>query len=309
MMIYKLVFGTDSGQVLCTFHNDTRKSAGIGPNGEYNCFVCNAKAHNEVGFIAKYFQVSVQRAASIKASLDRITSTKYTMLEVTEEQRNYLHSIGIIDEVINKYMYNSGRGKLMFNHLWAGVSIGCTWFNSPELSGYNASSPKYRYDRNIIAGGLVPYDDVIKNNTLLICEGEKDMLTAKSVGIPNAVAKIGGAKTYIVGGKNLHNKQIIICYDCDEFGREGAEQDARSLIERFKCTVKIIDLGLQNKEDLNDYFVKYKKTLADFKDLIKQTPVYVPKELSTKSKLQKIYDTLSSDELEELKKIIKEKQK
>ena len=46
------------------------------------------------------------------------------------------------------------------------------------------------------------------------------MLTARSFGIPNAVAKIGGAKSYILGGRNFENKKIIICYDCDDYGRE-----------------------------------------------------------------------------------------
>ena len=43
MVIYQLVFGIDRGQVQCVFHDDQRASAGIGPNGEYNCFACGAK--------------------------------------------------------------------------------------------------------------------------------------------------------------------------------------------------------------------------------------------------------------------------
>jgi len=72
MLIYQLVFGIDRGQVQCVFHDDSHASAGIGPNGEYNCFACGTKAHDDIGFIAKYFGVGLERASKIKQSLERL---------------------------------------------------------------------------------------------------------------------------------------------------------------------------------------------------------------------------------------------
>ena len=89
MMIYTLVFGTDSGQVLCPFHDDTRMSAGIGPNGEFNCFACGASAHDEIGFIAKYFSVGIDRATRIKAALDRSQTIRYTKNPLVDYQLDY----------------------------------------------------------------------------------------------------------------------------------------------------------------------------------------------------------------------------
>lgn len=304
MLIYQLVFGTDGGQVCCAFHNEDRPSAGISSSGQYNCFVCGAKAHNEIGFIAKYFGVGLTRAAAIKGSLDRLQGYKYTELPLTPEQIKYFMDLKITEEVMNKYFFSSGVGKLMYKHTWNGLPVGYTWFNAKELSTYNAGTGKYKYDGNVIAGMLSPYDDVIRYNNLLVCEGEKDMLIAKSMGIPNAVAKIGGAKTYIIGGRNIENKEIVLCYDCDEFGRDGALQDARILIERFACKVKIIDLGLKDKEDLHDYFVKYGKTLKDFRLLIKNTPLYIPSAITTDTKMEKILRNLSEIEKEELTKLL-----
>jgi len=307
MLIYQLVFGVDSGQVQCVFHDDTRASAGIGPLGQYNCFACGAKAHDEIGFICKYFSVGPDRATRIKTALDRIQDYKYNKRPLSQEQIDFLHSIGLIDEVINKYFFQASTGKLMYNHKWNGIDTGYTWFNSPLLSNYSASADKYHYDKNNIAGSLTPYDDVIRYNTLVICEGEKDMLTAKSFGVVNAVAKIGGAISYLIGGLNFHNKQIIICYDCDDVGRTNAERDATMLTERFACKVKVVDLGLQDKEDLNDYFVKYKKTLQEFNDLIVNTPLFVPQPQTVQTKFEKLIQNLTDQELDELELLLKEK--
>lgn len=308
MLIYQLVFSIDSGQVQCVFHDDDRASAGIGPNGEYNCFACGTKAHDEVGFICKYFGVGTKRATRIKTALNNLQNYKYTMSEVTTEQRLFLRSIGLNDLIIDEYFFSSAIGKLIYAHTWNGFPVGYTWFNSPLLSNYNASADKYHYDKNNIAGLVTPYDDAIRYEWLVVCEGEKDMLTAKTYGFPNTVAKIGGAKSYIIGGVAIQNKHIVICYDCDDAGREGAIQDATILTERFGCIVKIVDLGLNDKEDLNDYFIKYKYTADDFYNLMLATPVFVPQPKTTLTKVQKFIDSLDADELIELEQILKNKE-
>jgi len=305
MLIYSLVYGTQSGQVNCAFHPDTRASSGIGPNGEFNCFTCGTKAHNAIGFICIYFQVGFERAKRIHYSIERIQKYNYKKQPLTTDQRTYLHTMGIDDLVAERYFFNSAVGKLMYAHTWNGIDIGYTWFNDPSLPNYSAGHPKYKYDKNNIGGSLSPMDDVLRYKTLILCEGEKDMLTAQSMGVPNAVAKIGGAKTWALAGKPLENKRIIIVYDCDEWGREGAIQDATNLINRFNCSVKIVDLGLQDKEDLNDYFIKYGKTKADFDALIKATPEYVPVPEEPKDKVQQYIDNLSPEEFIALKNIIK----
>lgn len=309
MLIYQLVYGTDHGQVHCAFHDDTRRSAGIGPNGEFNCFGCGAKAHNAVGFTAKYFAVGIERAKRIYNAMERIQKYTYHKQPLTKEQRIFLRSnVGLTDAVIDKYFFCAGSGKLMYHHTWNGTSVGYTWFNPTELSNHNVSAPKYRYDKNNIGGMLSPYDDVVKYKSLMICEGEKDMLTAKSFGIPNAVAKIGGVQTWAIGGLNVQNKSIAIIYDCDEYGREGAIKDATQLTNRFGCKVKVIDLGLQNGEDLNDYFIKYKHTKEDLMDLIRATPVFVPVPDDPKDKVLKYVESLSDEDYQYLKKIINEKE-
>lgn len=303
MLIYELVFGQDYGQVHCAFHNDQKCSAGISPEGMYHCFTCNASAHDEVGFIAKYFNVSLDRAEKIKTTLEKSVeySKRYNMLPLTAEQTNYLNSIGIKEPNISKYFFCTGVGKLYFKHMWNGIDIGYTWFNNSNLTAFNASASKYVY-YGIIGGMTTPYDDVIKYDTLIICEGEKDMLTARSLGIPNAVAKIGGAATPLICGENYKDKKVIIVYDCDDAGMAGAIRDAQILTTKFNCQVKVVNLNLNNKEDLNDYFMKYHYTVQDFYNLIKATPVFTGQSsgVVSKNRIDSFVTSLNDTELVEL---------
>ena len=294
-----MVFGIDSGKVHCVFHDDNTESAGIGPNGEYNCFTCGAKAHDEIGFIAKYFGVGLKRAERIKNAFINAQRYRHGAHPLTDEQKQLLTSEGITGAA-QDYFICSGKGKLVYQHKWSGLTIGTTWFNHPKLSSYNKGSSKYMYDRNIVAGLLSPLDDAIKYNTVIVTEGEKDMLTAKAKGINNVVTKIGGAKSYIIGGKPLEGKRVALIYDCDEYGRDGMEQDAQILATRFGCIVKIVDLQLQDKEDLNDYFIKYNKSVDDLHTLIKNTPVFVPKPEDPNERFNKILDSMSDNDLSTL---------
>ena len=304
MTIYELIFGQSEGQVCCCFHPDTRASAGISDSGQYNCFACGAKASNEVGFIMNYFGINFKKASNIQFSLSNVERYRYTMLELNQEQRQFLNNNGIKDDIINTYMFRSGADKLMYRHSFNGFTIGTTWFNSPLLSNHNVSASKYKYSGGTIAGMVTPYNDVMKYDNLIICEGEKDMLTAKSMGFHNAVAKVGGAMTDLIAGINFQDKKVILVYDCDQAGRDGMAEDAYNLTDKWGCQVKCIDLGLQDKEDLNDYFIKYHKTKDDLIALIKATPVYILTPKIKSSRFQTFVDSLSAEEIKEVEIIL-----
>lgn len=306
MNIYDYVFGVSCGQVQvqCCFHDDTCASAGISPSLQYNCFACGAHAGSDVGFIQNYFGVNTTRAKNIQQRLIDIDNYRPSKNPISVEQRTYLNQCGITDAIIDKHFFRQSNGKLMYEHSWNGSPIGYTWFNSPTLPEHNVGHPKYKY-QGTIGGMCTPYDDVVRYDTLLITEGEKDMLTAKSYGIKSAVAKVGGAMTPIIGGINFNNKKVVIIYDCDARGREGAEADAIYLKEECGCSVKVIDLGLQDKEDLNDYFVKYGHTAQDLYKLIQSTPEFVIPQSKKLSKVEKFIQSLTKEELKELKEKIK----
>jgi len=132
------------------------------------------------------------------------------------------------------------------------------------------------------------------------------MLTLLSLGIPNVVAKIGGVQTRVLGNWNFKDKYVTIIYDCDDPGREGAIADADYLTEKFNCKVKVVDLGLKDKEDLNDYFMVYGKSIQDLQGLMAKTSIHIPQPKATKTKVQTIIDSLTADEKVEIIKLLKE---
>ena len=61
-----------------------------------------------------------------------------------------------------------------------------------------------------------------------------------------------------------------------------------------------------DKEDLNDYFVKYNNTVQDLYDLIKNTPEYVIPPEHKMTKVEKFLSNLTENELIELKERLEE---
>jgi hypothetical protein len=96
----------------------------------------------------------------------------------------------------------------------------------------------------------LPYQD-----TLLICEGEKDAITANCNGVP-AVTFTSGAGAL---PKDLtmfdKSNDIVIAFDNDEAGRAGAKTVAGALWKKTR-RVKILEWGRKypNKYDITDFF-------------------------------------------------------
>ena len=78
-------------------------------------------------------------------------------------------------------------------------------------------------------------------------------------------------------------------------------KDAAYLIDKHACSVKIVNLGLGEKEDLNDYFMKYGHTVQDLYALIQSTPEYIVPPEHKMSKVEKFLSNLTQEELQELK--------
>ena len=90
------------------------------------------------------------------------------------------------------------------------------------------------------------------DSTLLICEGEKDVVSAESYGFP-AITFTSGANGIPKDLSMLEDyNKIAICYDNDESGRKGANKLANALYHVDR-NIKIVELD--KNMDLTDYFV------------------------------------------------------
>ena len=94
--------------------------------------------------------------------------------------------------------------------------------------------------------------DIDPTSTLLICEGEKDAVSANCYGFP-AITFTSGAGGIPKDISSLDEfKSIVICYDADESGRNGSKKLAKKLYRQDR-NIKILELD--DDMDLTDYFV------------------------------------------------------
>lgn len=121
--------------------------------------------------------------------------------------------------------------------------------------------------------------DVNDHRPIVLCEGEMDCLLAIQTGL-RAITTTGGAGTWREQWNEMfRDKELIICYDCDDAGRRGANSIAHHLAP-YARTVRIVDLGLTEPvgADFTDYVHGHGHTLTDFVMLIGTTPLFTPED-------------------------------
>lgn len=306
-MIYDILFGKSYGKVHCPFHEgDNEPSLSISSEGMFHCFACGEGGRDDITFAQRYFGIARSSATRLIEKLNNLPTYKYAE-SLGKEDVAYLTSIGISKDVQKKVM-RSSSGKLIYPHYWMGVEIDHTWFNYEGSVTHNPKYGKYSRDFGSVSGFLTPYK-LLEKDTIIIVEGEKDMLTMLSYDIP-AVSIVGGCNTlpYMVQ-RELKDKNIVIIYDCDNAGREGAANLVHWLYSIGVKNVKNVDLGLENKEDINDWFIKYKLTREDLINLINATPVAEDVSIGSMKVykiLRQIKRQLSEDEIKDLKLLLEE---
>ena len=93
--------------------------------------------------------------------------------------------------------------------------------------------------------------DIKPDSTLLICEGEKDAVSASCYGFP-AITFTSGANGIPKNTDVLDQyNNIVICYDADESGQKGAKKLANHLYHADR-NIKILELD--DNMDITDFF-------------------------------------------------------
>lgn len=132
--------------------------------------------------------------------------------------------------------------------------------------GKEDSGPKYLYPAGAKAA-LFGIEFLKDTDQIIICEGELDALTLRSLGIP-AVTSTGGAGTFEDSWTELFSKieKVYIVYDNDPPGMKGALKVA-GMIPQAKIAYLPAEVG--DKGDITDFFIKLSKTPDDFGKLLK----------------------------------------
>lgn len=256
-----------------TFNMDyyeTKPSASINKDmGAFNCFVCGRHG-NELEFAQML--TGLPKEDIIKGHLvQEELEDDYSNWEQLQHQDLLndfdmllkLNDLNITGQVIESVKLGKITNKLATPVFVNGKLKNVARYNINKLP----NTPKVEYMPNSKTGDIVPFDLWESNpaNTI-ICEGEKDMLVARSYGM-NAITLTGGSQSSLKQEylEHFKNRNVYIVYDNDDAGRTGAKKLYKQLAD--VCKVFITDISSickEEKEDVSDFFNKYNKSREDF---------------------------------------------
>ena len=120
---------------------------------------------------------------------------------------------------------------------------------------------------------LVPYNlqEALKADSVLVVEGERDVATARNMGLIGTCNAMGASKWRDEYSECLRGKNVTIIPDSDEPGRKHAEQVARSLFGKA-ASVAICHLPEGAGKDISDWKLSRESLI----ELIKKAPSWTP---------------------------------
>ncbi len=128
-------------------------------------------------------------------------------------------------------------------------SKGMKYLNSRETSLYKKS-------RTLFALNFAKNSSV-KTKSLILCEGNVDVISLHQAGFDTAVATCGTAITPEHARlMSQYCDEVYLCYDSDSAGQK-ATQAAISLLSAAGLTSKVIKLNGDGVKDVDDYIKKY----------------------------------------------------
>ena len=255
-------------------YKETTPSAHVNfQEGLIHCKVCGV-GYNESAFMVKLLGTTYAKATKLQHAFNN-QETRSMYINSTSLNATYkamANEFGITDEVLEELSVSSLNQR--------GLEFPVFMYDKlVDIRTYNPdSTPKVKSRRGASSGLVIPYD--IWRNTLnritIVCAGEKDMAVARSQGF-NAITITGGEKALPICMNDFKDRHIVIAYDNDPAGIDGAYKLALEL-EKTAASVKVLtnfhEVCHNNKEDLTDFFTKYGKTRQDFIDYIEATPLF-----------------------------------
>jgi 5S rRNA maturation endonuclease (ribonuclease M5) len=200
-----------------------------------------------------------------------IVELYHNQLKSNRVKLNYLrNSRGLNNKIIEKYLIGYDPKSDRFT-----IPIKDAIENYVNVRKWKRTTPKMiSYDEGYGETRLYPIENLQKSSTnkIIFCEGEWDCLLLIQNGF-NAITKTGGVQSWDDRWNSFFkNKDVIFIYDCDKAGRDAAETH-KNFIMKYASSIKIIDLGLGNKEDISDWFMKHKKSSQELATLVRKSKV------------------------------------
>lgn len=290
-----LVMGENT--VSCPFHSEKTPSMQVNTIQKiYHCFGCGAHG-TENDFITQYYKVGRDQTSAFKEILfksDNISDYENFARDGGEYESNYtyleLRKLGISKktledlkvgcEVISEVDEDAGTIEIKPNvsstRLVFPIIMKDRVIDHRTYTMDKTIKPKSTSKSGAPSGLVLPFhlwvDDM---NPTIICEGEKDMAIAREHGY-NAIS-LGGCNN--IPTKMLSffkDRYVYIVYDNDAPGKSGALKLASALfsVTKYVHIANIGDYVKEDKEDITDFFIKYKLTNDDFDQMLTDAKIF-----------------------------------
>ena len=316
---FSLLDSTKEQPVNCPFdhhtasgipYKETRPSAHVNTEkGVFHCKACNTGL-SELQFIQEILGCNYIQAKKLQNafSTDETLAEWEESVPLTQETKKRALELGISEEVIKELKIRTPFPPFRQNILAFPVFM---FDHLIDIRNYDpGGQPKIRSRKDALAGLIIPFDiwrETDPNKITIICAGEKDMAIARSNGF-NAITITGGERAIPICLNYFKDRRVVICYDNDETGIEGAKNLANTLLQYAK-EVKVVtnfhEVCKEKGEDITDFFTKYNKTKHDLIEYIQKTPVYEYTELDKKQHELPILTLHQASSPEYLHKLVK----
>ena len=288
-------------------HQDTQASFSIRPDtAVYHCFGCGI-AGNILPLIKQVRGYSDDEARRYLNDFYHIsdTSEKIARFDIKKEEKKEVVEHFVPEEYVTQCVNNIATSPLKARMVkeWGitqdvldtfeiGVDTSQNRVTIPvrDAEGRCVNVRKYQFDSGgdfkVISysdpklekysfgvGRIWPLNVLSKNDTIWFCEGEKDCLAALSKGLPAITGTVGANAFKNEWIPLFKGKTVYIVYDNDDAGRAGSAKIMDS-INRVALEVRNVKVPVkEDKEDVTDFFIKYKGTVEDLmRAVLEATP-------------------------------------
>lgn len=277
-------------QTNCPFHNDTEPSYFINAiSGTGHCFSCgvNKYPHDFVVMKDKFGETVINFLGEVNSPEERKRLFEFAQAEQLRKEPDELFMAMENVTALNAHDFlfrqpfamqilqrDRGLTEETIRKFKIGFMRGTPTIPIYDIAG-NLSSLKFhkKYQTDGAKNQLYPWSSVLDYSPLIVLvEGEFDALITIQNGF-SATTQVSGANTWDNSfNKYFRKKMVVIAYDNDSAGEEGALKVGKALW-KDRCNVRILKWPdfMKPKEDHVDFFVKYKQTAKNYENLLKNS--------------------------------------
>ena len=261
------------GMVVCPFHDDTKASLHISPEGKAKCHSgqCGWSASNIIDLFSKIEGIPYPKARDILYNMV-VSTIPYSRVSAYQD---HLRST----KKVKSYIYRRGFTLSSITHYELGYDLRTKRITIPIYDQFNwcvnirkmGWTKKQRDVAKALSTKgygkvrLYPENKIINEKRIVLVGGEWDMLIGRQMGLPTATWT-GGEGAYNDEFSWLFEDKIVfILYDNDEAGRAGAEKQYEKISKVADWVEECMPLSHKGK-DLSDWYIKDHAVVESFVD-------------------------------------------